>query len=44
MLSNNNPIMTDLQKKSLIILWKRDEPIKKEERRMLWLRASGAAN
>ncbi|CDW87967.1 tbc domain-containing protein [Stylonychia lemnae] len=43
-LRNVIPILTKSQKKSLWILWKRDVQISKDERRMLWMRASGAAN
>lgn len=43
-LRNQIPILTKLQKHSLFILWKRDVNITKDERRMLWLRASGAAS
>jgi len=43
-LRNNIPILTKSQKRTLEILWKRDVQISKDERRMLWMRASGAAN
>lgn len=42
-LRNAIPIIDSMQKRSLIILWKQDVHISEEERRLLWLRATGAA-
>ena len=38
----NNTLLDDIQRQSLYLLWKLDEPLSKEERGRLWLVATGA--